>query len=82
VDRLCALWAGPLHAAHPYITDDTGTQGSGNWQLELMAERDRNARTADWRAISRRYALTGTREGYQLKALTVIRLEMDSRTND
>ena len=34
-------------AAHPYITDDTGTQGSGNWQLELMAERDRNARTAD-----------------------------------
>ena len=44
---LCALWAGPLHAAHPYITDDTGTQGSGNWQLELMAERDRNARTAD-----------------------------------
>lgn len=34
-------------AAHPYITDDTGTQGSGNWQLELMAERDRNARSAD-----------------------------------
>lgn len=44
---LCAAWAGPLYAAHPYITDDTGTQGSGNWQLELMAERDRNARTAD-----------------------------------
>lgn len=34
-------------AAHPYITDDTGTQGTGNWQLELMAERDRNGRTAD-----------------------------------
>ena len=34
-------------AAHPYITDDTGTQGTGKWQLELMAERDRNARTAD-----------------------------------
>lgn len=44
---LCALCAGPLYAAHPYITDDTGTQGAGNWQLELMAERDRNARTAD-----------------------------------
>lgn len=44
---LCAVWAGPLHAAHPYITDDTGTQGSGRWQLELMAEQDRNARTAD-----------------------------------
>ena len=34
-------------AAHPYITDDAGTQGAGNWQLELMAERDHNARTAD-----------------------------------
>lgn len=34
-------------AAHPYMTDDTGTQGAGNWQLELMAERDRNARSAD-----------------------------------
>lgn len=34
-------------AAHPYITDDTGTQGTGNWQLELLAEHDRNARTAD-----------------------------------
>ena len=44
---LCAAWAGTLYAAHPYITDDTGTQGAGNWQLELMAERDRNARTAD-----------------------------------
>ena len=44
---LCAAWAGPLYAAHPYITDDTGTQGSGNWQLELMAEYDRNSRTAD-----------------------------------
>lgn len=34
-------------AAHPYVTDDTGTQGTGNWQLELVAEHDRNARTAD-----------------------------------
>lgn len=34
-------------AAHPYITDDTGTQGTGKWQLELLAEHDRNARTAD-----------------------------------
>jgi hypothetical protein len=34
-------------AAHPFITDDTGTQGSGNWQLELQAERDTLKRTAD-----------------------------------
>jgi hypothetical protein len=44
---LWAAWAAPLYAAHPYITDDTGTQGAGNWQLELMAERHRNDRTAD-----------------------------------
>jgi len=26
------------HAAHPLITDDTGTQGKGNWQLEVNTE--------------------------------------------
>lgn len=44
---LCAVWAGPVCAAHPYLTDDTGTQGSGHWQLELMLEYQRNPRTAD-----------------------------------
>jgi len=28
----------PVYAAHPLITDDTGTQGSGRFQLELNAE--------------------------------------------
>jgi hypothetical protein len=44
---VCAMWTEHAYTAHPYITDDSGTQGTGNWQLELMAERDRNARTAD-----------------------------------
>lgn len=34
-------------AAHPFITDDTGTQSKGNWQLELQAEHSRTDRTAD-----------------------------------
>lgn len=34
-------------AAPPFITDDTGTQGKGNWQLELQYEFDRNDATAD-----------------------------------
>jgi len=34
-------------AAHPFLTDDTGTQGSGNWQLELQAERAQLDRTTD-----------------------------------
>ena len=33
-------------AAHPFITDDTGTQGAGKWQLELLAERNRHDSTA------------------------------------
>lgn len=28
----------PLFAAHPLITDDTGTQGKGNTQIELTVE--------------------------------------------
>lgn len=33
---------GPAHAAHPLLTEDTGTQGSGRWQLEANAERQRD----------------------------------------
>lgn len=38
-----ALWAlaGPIHAAHPLISDDTATQGSGNWQLEANTDHTR-----------------------------------------
>lgn len=32
------LPAVPGFSAHPLITEDTGTQGRGNWQLELTAE--------------------------------------------
>lgn len=31
--------------AHPFVTDDTGTQGTGNWQLELQADFLRSDRT-------------------------------------
>jgi hypothetical protein len=31
--------ANEARAAHPLITEDTGTQGTGGWQLELTAER-------------------------------------------
>lgn len=30
--------ATPSFGAHPLITEDSGTQGLGNWQLELTAE--------------------------------------------
>lgn len=33
-------------AEHPFITDDTGTQGKGNWQLELQGDFLRDDRTA------------------------------------
>ena len=34
-------------AAHPFVTDDTGTQGTGNWQIELLGQRGRHHHTAD-----------------------------------
>jgi len=33
-------------AAHPFITDDTGTQGAGGWQLELLGDWNRHDSTA------------------------------------
>ena len=44
---LVAVIPAAARAAHPFITDDTGTQGAGNWQLELLAQRNRLDRTAD-----------------------------------
>lgn len=54
----CAAWAGALHAAHPFLTDDTGTQGSGHWQLELMAEQNRNTADTDDGAVRQVRKLT------------------------
>jgi hypothetical protein len=34
-----AFAAGAVHGAHPLITEDTGTQGKGGWQLEVNGER-------------------------------------------
>ena len=31
-------WSGPVFAAHPLITDDTGIQGKGKFQLEVNSE--------------------------------------------
>lgn len=40
---LLLLAATAVHSAHPLMTDDTGTQGKGRWQLELNGERTRDA---------------------------------------
>lgn len=43
------------HAAHPLITDDTGTQGKGRWQLEAFGvegrERATKARLKEYGAV-------------------------------
>ncbi|HZM47323.1 MAG TPA: transporter [Burkholderiales bacterium] len=44
---IAAVLPASCRAAHPFITDDAGTQGAGNWQLELLGERDRLDRVAD-----------------------------------
>jgi hypothetical protein len=42
------------HAAHPLVSDDTGTQGNANWQLEFngeeTAKQDENGRHQLWNA--------------------------------
>lgn len=48
------LWAGSVYAAHPLITDDTGTQGKGKFQIEVNneftyeKERQYNTDEAKW----------------------------------
>lgn len=37
-----ALAAASAHAAHPLITEDTGTQGTGRWQLEGTSEYEKD----------------------------------------
>ncbi len=32
------MMSGSVFAAHPLITDDTGTQGAGKWQFEIIGE--------------------------------------------
>ncbi len=39
---LALFWSVPAFAAHPLITDDTGTQGKGKFQLELNGENSRD----------------------------------------
>ena len=43
VATACGLLAGAsAWAAHPLITDDTGTQGTGHWQLEINTDQTRS----------------------------------------
>jgi hypothetical protein len=37
--------AAPAHAAHPLVTDDTGTQGAGGWQVECTTGFSSNSET-------------------------------------
>jgi len=39
---LAAVFCTPVKAAHPLLTEDTGTQGSGKYQLELMLDKTRD----------------------------------------
>lgn len=45
--RLCVLassvYVAGAYAAHPLVTEDTGTQGKGGWQLEVNAEVSRDS---------------------------------------
>ena len=36
------FFASMAFGAHPLITEDTGTQGKGGWQLEINGERNKD----------------------------------------
>lgn len=38
VSLMLSIFSLPAYAAHPLITDDTGTQGKGKFQIEVNAE--------------------------------------------
>lgn len=42
-----ACFASQGYAAHPLLTEDTGTQGKGGWQLEVNGESQRDPRPED-----------------------------------
>ncbi len=51
----------PSHAAHPLVTDDTGTQGTGRWQFELNTDHARARDDDDSTAWARDVNATLTR---------------------
>ncbi len=46
--------AAPAYAAHPLVTDDTGTQGTGGWQVECTHGFSSNSETDEGRRIKER----------------------------
>jgi hypothetical protein len=60
----CFLFPAVSQAAHPLITEDTGTQGTGRFQLELTAEhgyRDED-HAAAWAPVCRHIFLGRARQ--------------------
>lgn len=49
---LVMIWATPLYAAHPLITDDTGTQGKGHFLLEINSELSNNKQVSQGIALT------------------------------
>jgi len=41
------LFSTGAYSAHPLLTEDTGTQGKGGWQLEVNGERDKDPRPGE-----------------------------------
>lgn len=76
------LPAAPGFAAHPLITEDTGTQGQNNWQLELTAEygREEAGGTKDNAADFASVLAYGLRDNLDLM-LTLPYAHVESKTD-
>jgi hypothetical protein len=63
---MCVTPFSPAHAAHPLITDDTGTQGAGKVQIEVNGEYGSDRETASEGAPVSRYIAAVTAISYGL----------------
>jgi len=60
----CLFFSKEVYSAHPLLTEDTGTQGKGGWQLEVNGERQRDPQPATEEAPVLRATQSGTTLSY------------------
>ena len=60
----CLFSSKEVYSAHPLLTEDTGTQGKGGWQLEVNGERQRDPQPATEEAPVLRATQSGTTLSY------------------
>lgn len=71
------LTTGSAYGAHPLLTEDTGTQGKGGWQLEVNGERQRDPQAGgEEEAQTLRAVQSGTTLSYGLTDTIDVKIDI------